>query len=54
MALGVSAYLCSGIAKMIGKRLVFIITTLMLIATSCWGAAAKSYTSLLAARVFQG
>lgn len=54
MALGVSSYLCSCLATIYGKRLIFLITTIMLIATSCWGAAANTYDSLLAARVCQG
>ena len=54
MALGVSSYLCSCFAVVYGKRLVYLFTTLLLVAMCCWGAAAQSYRSLLAARVFQG
>jgi hypothetical protein len=54
MALGVSSYLCSVLAIIYGKRLIFLITTIILIASCCWGAAAKTYTSLLVSRIFQG
>ncbi len=54
LALGVSSYLCSCLATIYGKRLIFLFTTVLLLVTCCWGAAATSYTSLLAARVFQG
>jgi MFS family permease len=54
MALGVSSYVCSCLATIYGKRMIYLFTTIILIATSCWGAAAKTYTSLLVARVFQG
>lgn len=54
MALGVSAYFCNALATVYGTRLIFLLTTVFLVATCCWGAAAKSYNSLLAARVFQG
>jgi MFS family permease len=54
MALGVSSYLCSCFSIVYGRRLVYLFTTLLLVATCCWGAAAQSYRSLLAARVFQG
>jgi hypothetical protein len=54
MALGFSAYVANALATTYGTRLIFLTTTLGLIATCCWGAAAKSYGSLLAARIFQG
>jgi MFS family permease len=54
MALGVSAYIINALATTYGTRLIYLTTTLALIATCCWGAAAKSYGSLLAARIFQG
>jgi hypothetical protein len=54
MALGVSAYVANALATAYGTRLIFLATTLGLIATCCWGAAAKSYGSLLSARIFQG
>lgn len=54
MALGVSAYLCACFAAVLGKRIVYLITTAILVVTCCWAAASKSYTSLLVSRVFQG
>lgn len=54
MALGVSAYIANALATTYGTRLIFLVTTIALAATCCWGAAARSYGSLLAARVFQG
>ncbi|RDW63540.1 MFS transporter-21 [Coleophoma cylindrospora] len=54
MGLGISSYLCSCFAQIYGKRLVYLFTTVLCIAACCWGAAAKSYHSLLAARFFQG
>ena len=54
MALGVSAYITNALVTTYGTRLIYLPTTLALIATCCWGAAAKSYGSLLAARIFQG
>jgi predicted MFS family arabinose efflux permease len=54
MALGVSAYVANALATAYGTRLIFLATTLALVATCCWGAAARSYGSLLAARIFQG
>ncbi|KAF3400285.1 hypothetical protein DPV78_005518 [Talaromyces pinophilus] len=54
MALGVSAYLCACFAAVFGKRIVYLVTTTILVVTCCWAAASKSYTSLLVSRVFQG
>ncbi|KAJ5691882.1 hypothetical protein N7462_001305 [Penicillium macrosclerotiorum] len=54
MALGISAYVCSCSARCFGKRPVYLFTTILVLAACCWGAASKSYTSLLASRVFQG
>ncbi|KAJ5368357.1 uncharacterized protein N7496_008117 [Penicillium cataractarum] len=54
MALGVSAYLCSCVASVYGKRLVYLFTTILLLVSCCWAAASKSYHSLIASRIFQG
>lgn len=54
MALGVSSYMCCCLAVVYGKRLIYLITTIVLIVSCIWGAASKSYGSLLASRVFQG
>ncbi|PYI36166.1 MFS transporter [Aspergillus indologenus CBS 114.80] len=54
MALGVSAYACSSFANYFGKRPVYLFTTLLVLISCCWAAAARSYTSLIVSRVFQG
>jgi hypothetical protein len=54
MALGISSCLCSCLAVVYGKWIIYLITSVILIASCCWGAAAKSYYSLLAARIVQG
>lgn len=54
MALGISAYICNVLARIYGTRLIFLLTTISLIATCCWGGASKTYLSLLIARIFQG
>lgn len=54
MALGVSAYLCSCLASVYGKRPVYLFTTILLLVSCCWAAASKSYHSLIASRIFQG
>ncbi|KAF7883689.1 uncharacterized protein EAF02_005609 [Botrytis sinoallii] len=54
MTLGVSAYLCPCIAEVYGKRMVYLVTTTIIVAGCCWAGAASSYNSLLAARAIQG
>jgi MFS family permease len=54
MALGVSAYLCNSLATVYGTRLIFLFTTVLMLAACCWGAAARSYGSLIGARIVQG
>ncbi|KAF7555016.1 hypothetical protein G7Z17_g2478 [Cylindrodendrum hubeiense] len=54
MALGVSSYICAPLAEICGRRLVYLSTTVLLVVTCIWAASAKSYGSLMAARVFQG
>jgi hypothetical protein len=54
MALGVSAYLCPCVAQVYGKRLVYIVTTVVIVVGCCWAGAATSYRSLLASRAIQG
>jgi MFS family permease len=41
-------------ARVWGKRHLLILGTVLLIGTSAWGGASRSYNSLLAARIFQG
>ncbi|KAH6681434.1 MFS transporter-like protein [Halenospora varia] len=54
MGLGVSSYVCSCMGSIFGRRPIFLVTTVVIIASCCWSAAAKSYNSILASRVFQG
>ncbi|KAF7532286.1 hypothetical protein G7054_g8116 [Neopestalotiopsis clavispora] len=54
MALGVSAYLCAPLAEIYGRRIVYLVTSLMLVFSCVWGSFAKSYGSLVASRAFQG
>lgn len=54
MALGVSSYICAPFSEICGRRLVYLSTTVPLLAGCVWAAAAKSYSSLIAARIFQG
>ncbi|EEU43803.1 uncharacterized protein NECHADRAFT_89568 [Fusarium vanettenii 77-13-4] len=54
MALGVSAYVCGPLTTLWGRRLVFLFTTLIMVFGCVWAGSAKSYNSLLGARIFQG
>ncbi|KXJ85322.1 major facilitator superfamily domain-containing protein [Microdochium bolleyi] len=54
MALGVGSYVLAVLARVVGRRLVFMITTLVLIASCVWAALSPSYGSLLGSRVAQG
>jgi predicted MFS family arabinose efflux permease len=52
--LGVSGLLWVPVANTIGRRPVILLGTLLLTIFSIWAAVAKSYDSLLAARLFMG
>lgn len=54
MALGVSAYLCAPLSIIYGRRIVYLITTLIMIFGCVWASYATSYGSLLGSRIFQG
>jgi len=54
MGLGFSAYLYPILATVFGKRPVYLLASVVLVASSCWGGGAKSYGSLLGARPVQG
>ncbi|KAF2675213.1 MFS general substrate transporter [Microthyrium microscopicum] len=54
MGLGVGGALMSPTAILLGKRPVYLISSLLFIATSLWCGFAKSFGSLVAARVLQG
>jgi MFS family permease len=54
MGLGIGAILVSPLAILYGKRPVYLVSAIVLLATSLWASWASSFSSLLAARVFQG
>lgn len=54
MGLGVGAVIVSPTAILFGKRIVYIVTAVLVIATTLWAAWSPTFNSLLAARVFQG
>lgn len=54
MGLGFSSYVYPGLATVVGKRPVFLLASVILVTSSCWGGGAKSYGSLLGARTLQG
>lgn len=54
MGLGVGSVLASPTAILYGKRPVYLVSSILFIATSAWCAASPSYISLVIARVFQG
>lgn len=54
MGVGVAGVLAVPSARIWGKRHLFLLGTVLLIATSAWGGASRSYKSLLWARIFQG
>ncbi|KAL4877960.1 major facilitator superfamily domain-containing protein [Aspergillus karnatakaensis] len=47
MALGVSAYLCACCASVYGKRVLYLVTTIVLVVSCCWAAASPSYARSL-------
>ncbi|KAF2447383.1 MFS general substrate transporter [Karstenula rhodostoma CBS 690.94] len=54
VAIAVGSLLCNTIAVKVGKRPVYIVTTLGLAVSSFWAAEAKSFGSLAGARALQG
>lgn len=54
ITLGVSAYVCGSLAQTYGKRLILLSNSIIVVVTACWAASAKSYGSLLGARIIQG
>jgi MFS family permease len=54
MGVGVAGILAVPSARIWGKRHLFLLGTVLLIGTSAWGGASRSYASLLWARIFQG
>ncbi|KAF4944712.1 hypothetical protein FGADI_12487 [Fusarium gaditjirri] len=54
LGLGVSSYFSAIISDLWGRRIVFVLTSILLVVSSIWAAVSQGYESLLAARVFQG
>jgi MFS family permease len=53
-ALGLGSLLCNSLAVMVGKRPVYLATTVGLIATCIWSAETTNFTSLAISRAVQG
>lgn len=54
VAIAFGSLICNALAVKFGKRPIYLATTIGLMVTCFWAAAAKSFTSLVAARVIQG
>lgn len=54
VAIAFGSLICNSLAVKFGKRPIYLITTLGLTVTCFWCAVAKSFVSLVAARVVQG
>jgi MFS family permease len=54
LGVGVAGILAVPSARIWGKRHLFLLGTLLIIISSAWGGASRSYVSLLWARIFQG
>jgi len=54
LGVGVSCIFFVPSARIWGKRHQFLLATFLLVVTSAWGGASRSYQSLAAARFFQG
>ena len=54
LTIGICVFLANPLAKMYGKRPVFIAAICLLFAVSVWGAVAKHYSSFLASRIVGG
>lgn len=51
LSLGISLFFVSPFAKIYGRRPLFLFSSLVMVATSVWGAVATNYPSLLGARI---
>ncbi|TVY84075.1 putative MFS-type transporter [Lachnellula suecica] len=54
LTIGLSLFLANPVAKVLGRRPVFIVAVVIMFATSIWGALAKDYDSFLASRIVSG
>ncbi|CAJ2501541.1 Uu.00g043940.m01.CDS01 [Anthostomella pinea] len=54
LTIGLCVFFANPVAKIYGKRPVYIVSICLLFAVSIWGAVAKSYSSFLASRIVGG
>jgi MFS family permease len=54
LTIGLSLFIANPLAKMWGRRPVFIISIIIMFVGSVWGAFAKDYNSFLASRIVSG
>lgn len=54
LAIGLSLFIISPLAKIYGRRPMFLFSSIIMLATSIWGAVASDYSSLLGARIVAG
>lgn len=54
LTIGLSLFITNPLAKIIGRRPVYIFAICIMFATSVWGAAVTSYSSFLASRIIGG
>ena len=54
LTIGLGLFLANPLAKMYGKRPVYIVAIAIMFATSVWGAATTQYNSFLASRIIGG
>jgi MFS family permease len=54
LGVGIAGILCVPSARIWGKRHLFLLGTFIIIWSSAWGGASRTYKSLLWARIFQG
>lgn len=54
LCIGLGLFLTNPLAKIIGRRPVYVIAICIMFATSVWGAAVKNYSSFLASRIVAG
>ncbi|KAJ4411260.1 hypothetical protein N0V82_009077 [Gnomoniopsis sp. IMI 355080] len=54
LTIGISLFITNPLAKVIGRRPVYILAIVIMFATSIWGAAVTTYDSFLASRIIGG
>lgn len=54
LMIGLGLFLTNPLAKIIGRRPVYVIAIIIMFATSIWGAVVKDYSSFLASRIVAG